>query len=85
METAFEREKRHAEERTKRQANIDEITERLEEARGIYLHCQDHQERFTVNREIDRLERMLCDEKTALATIGADDVNMAGVVAEMEL
>lgn len=85
METAFEREKRHAEERTKRQANIDEITARLDEARSIYPLCQDHIERISVNREIDRLEKMLYEEQTAMATIGGDDLNTEFFVQNMTM
>lgn len=83
--TTYEREKLHEEQRAKRQANIKEITARLEEARSIYPLLEDFAERLEVNKEIDRLERMLYEENTALATIGSDDVNMTEVVANMPL
>lgn len=81
--TTYEREQQHKEQRAKRQANIDDITARLNEANSIYPLVEDFSERIEVKREIDRLNKMLDEERTALATIGSDDVDFESVAGNM--
>lgn len=81
--TTYEREQQHKEQRAKRQANIDDITTRLNEANSIYPLVEDFSERMEVKREIDRLNKMLDEERTALATIGSDDVDFESVAGNM--
>ncbi|MBQ4541093.1 MAG: hypothetical protein IJA37_07980 [Alistipes sp.] len=66
----FDREQLANAERAKRQENINAIEARLAEARGIYEVVKTEEERWTVRREISKLEDMLAEEKTLYAMAG---------------
>ena len=88
--TKYEREKLLAKERVIRQANINEIRSKLDEARNILACIPDEsfdtfQEQRTVRAEIRKLSDFLADEERALKATYEDEATAQDVVDKLSL
>ena len=88
--TKYEREKLLAKERVIRQANINEIRSKLDEARNILACIPDEsfdtfQEKRTVRAEIRKLSDFLADEERALKATYEDEATAQDVVNKLTL
>lgn len=88
--TKYEREKLLAKERVIRQANINEIRSKLDEARNVLASIPNDgfitfQEQRTVRAEIRKLSDFLADEERALKATYEDEATAQDIVNKLSL
>ena len=88
--TRYEREKLLAKERVIRQANINEIRSKLDEARNVLASIPNDgfitfQEKRAVRAEIRKLSDFLADEERALKATYEDEATAQDIVDKLSL